>query len=48
MLLRSTLAVAVLLSTASLADTAFAGADDYAFEPVKSPSLLAIADEVIE
>jgi YtkA-like len=35
MILRSTLAVAVLLSAASRADTAFAGADDYVFEPVK-------------
>jgi hypothetical protein len=35
MILRSTLVVAVLLSAASRADTAFAGADDYVFEPVK-------------
>lgn len=36
MIFRITLAVAFLLSAASLADTAFAGADDYVFEPVKS------------
>jgi YtkA-like len=36
MILRSTLAAAAVLAAMSLTGTAFAGADDYVFEPVKA------------
>jgi hypothetical protein len=36
MILRSTLAAAAVVAAMNLTGTAFAGADDYAFEPVKS------------
>ncbi len=36
MILRSTLAAAAIMAAMNLTGTAFAGADDYVFEPVKS------------
>src|SRR3979411_2498610 len=36
MILRSTLAAAAVVAAMNLTGTAFAGADDYVFEPVKS------------